>query len=794
MKIKFFLLLFLCIWFAGSGIQAQNASKFRIEGKVTDKAGSPVAFANVILDIKRNLTGTSNADGMYVIENVPQGSYEMVISSVGYEETKSRIEVNGARTLTFNFTLNDNAQDLREVLVKGDRQKAEVQKLKTSGFSVNALDLKDFQNLGSDLNQVLARTSGVKVRETGGMGSNFEFSINGLSGKQIRYFIDGVPMDIFGNSMSLNNIPVNLAERVEVYKGVVPVSLGADAMGGAVNIVTNQRVRNYLDASYSIGSFNSHRAAITGQYTIPGQSGIVVRANGFYNYSDNNYIMRDVEVWDEEEYEYVPKNFRRFHDDYMSVMGKLEAGVLNKKWTDAFFVGGSYSHTDQDIQTGFRQHIVYGDVHRNSNSYSTFASYRKDSLFVNGLNLNVFASVSRDYMITADTSMYQYGWDGTRIKRSSAEMGGSKAISHLIRPKKFLRANLSYDINSHHSFNMNYSYDHVENNSYNELIQDKDYAPGNLGKGILGVAYQGNFFKDRLLTQVFGKIYQVHLKQNQWSNIEYDYVDQDTVFYNYGYGVTGRLKLFRATGIKFSYEKAYRLQEVEEMFGDGLTIIGNPVLKPENGDNFNAGIFQGFDMGRHHFFIEAGAFYRDARDFIYAVPYERNNAMQYENKSSVVIKGGEAEMRYTFDELLSVTVNATYQNAINMTKYSREGSTIPEATYKNKIPNRPWFFGNADLGIGKNNVWSDGDRLQFNYNSQYVHWFYLTWEAYGDKRGKATIPTQFVHNASVAYSFLNGRYNCSLECRNFTNELAFDNFKLQKPGRSFTVKLRYFIH
>ena len=58
----------------------------------------------------------------------------------------------------------------------------------------------------------------------------------------------------------LNNIPVNFAERIEVYKGVVPVGFGTDALGGVINIVTNKQKRNwFLDASYSYGSFNAHK-------------------------------------------------------------------------------------------------------------------------------------------------------------------------------------------------------------------------------------------------------------------------------------------------------------------------------------------------------------------------------------------------------------------------------------------------------------------------------------------------------------------------------------------------------
>ncbi len=155
--------------------------------------------------------------------------------------------------------------------------------------------------------------------------------------------------------------------------------------------------------------------------------------------------------------------------------------------------------------------------------------------------------------------------------------------------------------------------------------------------------------------------------------------------------------------------------------------------------------------------------------------------------------GLEGEVRYNYEQLLMVSLNATYQQSINTTKYTRVGNTIPEATYLNKIPNLPWFFANGDISIGKNNLLGKGSRLQANWYTQYVHWFYLTWEAYGNKKGKATIPTQYIHSASLTYSFSEGRYNISLECRNLTDNLAYDNFRLQKPGRSFSVKLRWFI-
>ena len=76
--------------------------------------------------------------------------------------------------------------------------------------------------------------------------------IDGFSGKHVKIFIDGVPQEGAGAAFDLNNVPINFADRIEVYKGVVPVGFGTDAIGGVVNIVINKQPGKwFMDASYS---------------------------------------------------------------------------------------------------------------------------------------------------------------------------------------------------------------------------------------------------------------------------------------------------------------------------------------------------------------------------------------------------------------------------------------------------------------------------------------------------------------------------------------------------------------
>jgi len=790
---NFLLLILLSVW--SSSTYAQNPaflSGYVKEGK------SPVAGATVVLKGTKSGT-TTDANGYYELKGLSPGSYSLVISYTGYTTSTTKITLKAQEKQSVNINLADDQKQLSNVDIHG---KTKTQEIKESGFAVNAIDTKKFANTTADLNQILNRSTGVRIREQGGLGSDFKFSINGLSGKQVKFFIDGIPMDVMGSGMSLNNIPVNLAERLEVFKGVVPVNLGADAMGGAVNVVTNQKVSNYLDVSHSYGSFNTNRSALTGQI-VDKKTGIIVKASGFLNASDNNYKMRDVDVVtgglregnfipDLNGTEYKVADAKRFHDNYFSALGQLEAGITNKKWADVLFIGGGYNEVRQDLQTGFDQKTVYGKVKRSSNAKSMTLRYKKDNLFTKGLSLSAFAARSKDTYKTTDTLFGKYNWDGTWFESGYTEMGKSvKTVGIIKRPRTYAMANVSYVINPQHSLNLNYTLDHLKNESYNELQVQSDSLPGKVNKQIVGLAYQQDLLDGRLVNTFFGKYYNLGLDRAKYINRVL--VGQDTTSSNFGYGVASRYRLTKGLGLKASYEHAYRLQEAEEVFGDGLNLQGNPDLKPESSDNINLGAFYNFNVNKHAFYIEASGFYRNAKDFIFPVPDVRSNLLKNENQSSVRITGFESEARYSYDQLLSFTINMTYQNAINTTKSGQTESYYVEGTYKNKIPNQPWLFGNADLSIGKNNLLGKDTRLQFNWFTQYINWFYLTWESKGNPNGKSDIPTQFVQNASLSYSMKNGRYNLSGECRNLTNQLTYDNFKLQKPGRSFSVKFRYFI-
>ena len=89
-----------------------------------------------------------------------------------------------------------------------------------------------------------------------------------------------------------------------------------------------------------------------------------------------------------------------------------------------------------------------------------------------------------------------------------------------------------------------------------------------------------------------------------------------------------------------------------------------------------------------------------------------------------------------------------------------------------------------------NGLVNDGATQWVFYKNQYLHSFTYYSSRIGSNKGDYVVPDQFSHNISFSYSLQKGRYNVSLECRNFTDEKLYDNFSLQKAGRAFYGKLR----
>lgn len=780
-----FFVLFIILGFTDGVAQALVT----LSGKVTSSDGSPVAQAT--LAVEGTSYGTySDNNGNYTL-SLPEGKYILTASFVGFKSQRKNIELR--RKKSVDFVLQEDAVGLKDVEVYA---KSKSQKLRESSFAVNALDVKPIVNSLNNLNELVNRASGIKVRQEGGVGSDFDLSINGMSGNSVRYFIDGVPLETKGSEVSLANLPVNIIDHIEMYKGVVPSYLGSDALGGAINIVTKKEKKNYLDVSYGIGSFHTHKADMNAQIVFP-KSRIIVRPTVGVNYSKNDYMMKGVEVWDESVRKYVPSNRKRFHDDYFSLLAQVEVGVTGKPWADDFFVTASYSKVNKELQTGSIQTKVYGMAERNGDAYNVSAQYRKKDFILKGLQMQSILSHTWDHSLTVDTAYRVYDWNGDYIESSRNEITGrERSLRHYKRPTTMFRSNWDYRINQHHSVNFNYLVNRTGNDRYDDV--DDSFVPSNdiVCKHIIGLSYHQQFLQNKIENTFFVKDYVNHLNIRQtdlyWQTGSDEVMGSNTNNY-WGYGVGTRMKFIEPVALKVSFEHSVRLPLARELLGNGSTIYANTALNPERSDNVNVGAFGTWHPATgHSLYYEVNGFMRFVDDYIQAVVAEKEGMMQYENVPAVHIKGVEGEVRYSWKRNLQCMANVSWQDARDQRKYKDDGKL--SATYLNRVPNRPWLFGAAEANYTFYDVSLKNSSLRLGASYQWVHWYFLTWEAYGAKESKAQIPAQHVINADMTYSLGNGKYNISVSCDNIFDRLVYDHYKLQKPGRSFFLKFRMFLN
>ena len=623
-------------------------------------------------------------------------------------------------------------------------------------------------------------------------------SLDGFSGKHVKLFIDGVPQEGVGSSFGLNNIPINFADRIEVYRGVVPVGFGTDALGGVINIVTNKNRKNwFLDASYSYGSFNTHKSYVNFGQTF--KNGLTYEINAFQNYSDNSYYV-DTPV--EEFYEGggsaintdKVEHVKRFHDNYHNeaVVGKV--GLVDKKWADRLMIGLTYSRMYKEIQTGVVQKVVFGEKYRKGNSLMPSLEYRKRNLFVRNLDVAFTANYNRNFTNNVDTATYRFNWLGekTSLKGRKGEQSYQDMKSDNDNWNATFTAN--YHIGTAHTFVLNHVLNAFHRENHNSVSVDESNAIAKVTrKNITGFSYR-LMPSEHWNLSVFGKYYNqynagpVSASTSGTSN----YVRLTNNVSSVGYGAAGTYFILSGLQAKLSYEKAYRLPTNEELFGDEDLELGKIGLNPEKSDNLNFNLSYNRQLGKHGLYVETGLIYRNTSDYIYRSIETTSNRSygSYSNYGSVETKGYHISARYNYSCWVSIGGNFTQMDVRDNVEKTQTGQE--SLTYGARMPNLPYRFANSDISFFWRNLWKKGNTLTVTYDNMYVHGFPLYSEALGAVETKDIVPTQFSHNLGITYSLKNGRYNVSFECKNFTDEKLYDNFSLQKAGRAFYGKVRVY--
>ena len=203
----------------------------KITGIISDAdTNEPLPGANIILE-GTSIGAATNANGYYVIVNVPPGNYVLVASMMGY--TRQRIEnvdVDIDMTTTINAGLSTTVLDAgEEVTIVAERPLVRMD-MTSSLSSVGSDEIKALPV--QNVSDVLELQAGI-VRDGGNL------HIRGGRAGEIAYWVDGVATtDVFSGRMGLQ-VENNAVEELQVISGTFNAEYG-QAMSGIINIVTKE--------------------------------------------------------------------------------------------------------------------------------------------------------------------------------------------------------------------------------------------------------------------------------------------------------------------------------------------------------------------------------------------------------------------------------------------------------------------------------------------------------------------------------------------------------------------------
>ena len=709
--------------------------------------------------------------------------YTFTIESMGYK-TQEQTLIVAQPVVVLNVAMEEEITALTGITVEAITP---IKQLEKSAYNVAAIDATKLTHLNSNAADMLAKASGVKVRETGGMGAESQINLNGFTGQHVRTFVDGVPISR-ASSFQIGNIPTELIDRIEIYKGVVPVTFGSDALGGAVNIVTRRSNAQYANLSYTLGSFNTHKSTLN--VGAPLTDNIGIELNAYQNYSDNSYkVLTHYLDLTKGIYSKDRQWFKRFHDRYHNevIIGKVN--IFKESWADKLSFSLNYNQEYKQIQNANLMQIVFGGKYQTSYTYSTGIEYEKKNL-LKGLSFSVVGRYDLTTTNVVDEENRIYSWDGSyRIKPTKGEAMYQNTLFE--GKTAYVAAHLDYWLSEKHFLQLTHTFSHYYRLTKSQLFtpfsSDADFMDRINQKNITGLSYK-YVPNDQWTVLAFGKYYAAKVtgpavvSGHGYLSVYEDHTERTNAL---GVGVGSSYEFSKELLAKLSYEKSYRLPNDRELFGDGDLEMGANQLRPEHSENLNVNLSWQPETNGHAFLAEGGFALRYIQDYIIR-NVASTGAATSKNHGKVLTLGGDFTLRYFYQKTFSVGGNLSYMDMRNRERKNTNGAD--SVTYGDRVPNMPYLFGSADATYTFDSLLTQDDGLTLGYNLAYTHEFFLSWQSEG---AKITVPTQLSHDLSLTYTAPRNKYTLSVEVKNFTDALLYDNYSLQKAGRAFYVKASY---
>lgn len=599
--------------------------------------------------------------------------------------------------------------------------------------------------------QVLAETAGLQVRRFGGLGDFATVSVRGASSGQVRIYFDDVPLTrARSETVNLADLPLEPLQRIEVYRGTTPLSVGASALGGIINLITKDPTDTPSIAFLAGGgSFGTRQASLTASGRL-GDWGLL----GSFNYlgSEGDFPFDDdngtpVNPNDDER---VRRENNAFNSGDVilkavrDVSSRARIIGLNEFFINDQGVPGIGAFQSQDANLFDLRNLTYvrfegeGLEHLPTEFDATLYFIYEEERFDDPKgDLGLGRRKTRFRTFATGANAHGAQTLGDHLLEGRIDFGGEVLVPRDLLasdPMDATQSRFSFDIGLGDTWGLLDGDLLLDGQLRYELIHD-DF--GGFVDATGEVTDESTGGTRNLFTPRLGARYTV----------------LDWLWLKTNVGRYGRFPNF------------------SELFGNRGSIVGNPDLTPETGWNIDVGIdaqarsWGPLDRVR----TEAVFFWRDVDDLILLIQNSQRTSVP-RNISGARIWGIELQTAFEAWERVGFSANYTYQD-------TRDESAAPSRNGK-QLP-----------GIPQNEAY-----LRVDYHPWDLVPFYelsFASDNFLDPANLIEVPSRLIHSLGLRYDIPWTPLTLTFEARNITNNQIEDVAGFPLPGRSFFGTVAY---
>ena len=788
---RLFIVTILCL--CTTVLSAQNI----LRGKIIDKeTGLPISGAYISIKNTKQKT-VSDKTGNYQIDIPSNGTCIVEVSFVGYKRVRQVIVLNG--NITKDFFLESSANVLNEVVVRGSSQQAEINRIRQSPMAVTVVDGAKLRGRSSGIEEILTRTSGIKVRKTGGLGSASRISVHGLEGKRVAVYINGFPLNSPDGSFDINDIPIDVIKYIEVYKGIVPAEYGGDGLGGAINIVTREDECDLVGFTQELASFGTFKTLASAQKLFA-KPGILFNVAFFKNKSKNNYMMS----WPVFETNLPASEYRkvRRNNDYYDA-DFYHVGIgFRKLYFDKLDLECAFYRNKKGIQS-----LNFDSRHAYTKSLNIMPTLdlEKNNFIFKGLDMRntLVAPIIRSNM--TDTATTKTQWDGTVTQAIGETEDNLFNESHNRQFELRNKLNLKYML-GRHSFNLNDQFvlsDYrPKDERMNEYLGfDPSSFPSKMISNNIGFSHLYVSSDNRFQNSLTMSIYYLKSKIFRTSDaLSKDHAEDvaapkqtsvNKTYYGFSEGVS--YEFWKGVRGKISFSHNVRIPDTGELFGNGISIKPSVNLQPEVGNNLNVGII--IDRrnlcGLTRVQWETNFYYMYMKNMIRLFPADTRSI--YTNLGKTSTLGFDTDIKVDVTPNIYAYFNLTLQDIRDRQKWLNDEKGTDNPTYDKHVPNIPSFYYNYGMEYHVEGLLGKKELSRVYVDVSHVGEFDWGWQmsTLPDQRKKWLIPSNDVFTIGLQQSFWHNNISLSFEVENIFDKENYMEFKMPLQGRTFKMKLRF---